>query len=271
MDTTLEIILADGEYRVDSRLIAQSLGIEHESFMRTISTYQTRIEKLGSLRFEIGARKRAVGAIQFRYALLNENQVIFLATLSRNTDRVVDFKLQLTEAFSEARQHLPSSQTSIHTLTEQFRPRALENMHRVPEGYFSVMGELFKHLYNVEAMLNRSLDEHAMIEISVGLRWSRYAREVLGIPDHVRCKYAHICQGGRVEQVWAYPVQHMTAFDKWVWFVYFPVQFPEYEQYRKRYLALPGERRGGQKGLPTARQPRLSAPFAISQQTNQTA
>ena len=57
------------------------------------------------------------------------------------------------------------------------------DLHRVPDGYFSVMGELFKHLYNLESLFNRSLDENAMIEISVGLRWSRYAREVVGIPD----------------------------------------------------------------------------------------
>jgi hypothetical protein len=48
---------------------------------------------------------------------------------------------------------------SPSTQTDTFRPRALENLHRVPDGYFSVMGELFKHLYNLEALFNRSLDE----------------------------------------------------------------------------------------------------------------
>ena len=70
-----------------------------------------------------------------------------------------------------------------HTLSDTFRPRALGNLRRVSDGYFSVMGELFKHLYSLEVLFNRSLDENAMIEISVGLRWSRYAREVVGIPD----------------------------------------------------------------------------------------
>lgn len=128
-------------------------------------------------------------------------------------------------------------QQSIHTLTEHFRPRALENLQRVPEGYFSVMGELFKHLYNLEALINRSLDENAMIEISVGLCWSRYAREVLSIPDQHRCKYAHVCLGGRVEQVWAYELHYVTTFDQWLWEVYFPRHFPDYERYRTKYLA----------------------------------
>lgn len=65
------------------------------------------------------------------------------------------------------------------------------------------MDELFKHLYNLEALLNRSLDENAMIEISVGQRWSRYAHEVLGIADQYRCNYPHCCRGGCIEQVWA--------------------------------------------------------------------
>ncbi len=76
-----------------------------------------------------------------------------------------------------------------------------------------------------------------MIEISVGQRWSRYAREVLAIPDQHRCKYTHQCQRGRSEQVWAYALQYVTTFDKWLWEVYIPRHFPEYERYRARYVA----------------------------------
>lgn len=111
-----------------------------------------------------------------------------------------------------------NAQRSLHTLTETFRLRALENLRRVPDGYFSVMGELFKHLYNLQALFQRSLDEHAMIELSVGLRWAKYAREVVNFPDQHRCKYAHsMCQGGRIEQVWAYALHYVTTFDKWLW------------------------------------------------------
>ena len=40
---------------VDSRLIAEDLGIDHESFMRTLRNYETRIEqRFGVIRFEIG-------------------------------------------------------------------------------------------------------------------------------------------------------------------------------------------------------------------------
>ena len=64
---------------VDSRLLAERLGIQHESFLKTLDTYRTQTEQaFGSLRFEIGVKKRAVGATRFRYCLLTEDQ----ATLS---------------------------------------------------------------------------------------------------------------------------------------------------------------------------------------------
>lgn len=40
---------------VDSRLVAENLGIDHESFMRTVKKYETRIEqRFGVIRFAIG-------------------------------------------------------------------------------------------------------------------------------------------------------------------------------------------------------------------------
>ena len=56
MDTALHITLTDGEHRVDSRLVAQALGIEHESLVKTITIYRSEIEELGSLRFQIGVK-----------------------------------------------------------------------------------------------------------------------------------------------------------------------------------------------------------------------
>ncbi len=47
------------------------------------------------------------------------------------------------------------------------------------------------------------------------------------------------CQGGRIEQVWTYALHYVTTFDKWLWEVYFPQHFPDYERYRARYIGLP--------------------------------
>ncbi|MBE7384392.1 MAG: Rha family transcriptional regulator [Leptolyngbya sp. SIO1E4] len=104
---------------VDSRLIAQDLGIEHRSFVKTLDKYQSRIENgFGILRFEIAEIKgRGQPA---RFAWLTEDQATFVMTLSRNTDRVVQCKLKLVKAFSAAKQVIqtviPAQQHEIEKL-----------------------------------------------------------------------------------------------------------------------------------------------------------
>ena len=54
----------DGVLVVDSRLVAERLGIEHESFLKTLDTYQSQIERaFGVLRFEIGKPPKSSGLI----------------------------------------------------------------------------------------------------------------------------------------------------------------------------------------------------------------
>jgi len=125
----------------------------------------------------------------------------------------------------------------MHRLSDAMKPRALEHLYRVPEGYFSVLGELFRHLYNLAAIMDQAMDGEAILEESVGLRWSRYAREVLGVPDQERIKYPHLCPNGRTVWAWAYPNTYLTAFTKWLWGEYFPTHFPIYHYHRAQYLA----------------------------------
>ncbi len=100
MTTDLEIISIEGEHRIDSRLVADSLGIEHKHFMETLRTYRDELDELGHMPFETdyGDTNRSQGGGRaFKYAILNEDQAIFAATLSRNTRQVVAFKLKLTK------------------------------------------------------------------------------------------------------------------------------------------------------------------------------
>lgn len=245
MDTALEITMNHGECCLDSRVLAKRLGYEHHTITRSIQRHKTRLETKSVVRQNV--EKPSEGSQGGRpevYYLLNERQCLILVGSLKKGEEAEEWHDALVDAFLQARervrqlegqQHVP---TSIHTLTQRFRPRALENMVRVPDGYFSVMGELFKHLYNVEALLNQSLDEYAMIEVSVGQRWSRYAREVLGIPDQERHRYPHLCQNDRTEHVWAYPTRYVDLFGKWLWVVYFPEQFPAYTLYRARYIGV---------------------------------
>ncbi len=88
---------------VDSRLVAEALGIKHQNLMETIKRYQAKIEEFGSFRFETETRKRDVGATTLKFCYLNENQAIFIGTLSRNTKKVVAFKSKLVQSFAYVR------------------------------------------------------------------------------------------------------------------------------------------------------------------------
>jgi phage regulator Rha-like protein len=114
----LEIQNKDGVLLVDSRLVAEALGIQHESLMRTIQNYETEISfAFGHLRFQIGTVKNTAGAVnEHKYCFLTEDQTIFLMTLSRNTEQVVQAKLNLVKAFSTAKEALKTQQTDLNTM-----------------------------------------------------------------------------------------------------------------------------------------------------------
>jgi len=101
---------------VDSRLIAMELGIEHETFMRTVKKYESKIEqRFGCIRFEIGVPDKPTGNPP-KFAWLDENQATFLMTLSRNTDQVIECKANLVDAFSAAKQIIPKLESDNETL-----------------------------------------------------------------------------------------------------------------------------------------------------------
>jgi hypothetical protein len=100
-DTSIQLVHSAGEARVDSRLIADQLGIQHESSMRLIRGYKADFEELGILRFEIG---EIIGRGQpEQYALINEDQAYLLLAYSRNTKKVRSLKVNLVKAFRDAR------------------------------------------------------------------------------------------------------------------------------------------------------------------------
>ena len=90
---------------VDSRLIADSLSIKHKNLGATIEKYKSKIESsFGAIAFETREFKTKQGnSSSERYALLNEEQATFLMTLSRNTERVVQCKVELVKAFTKAK------------------------------------------------------------------------------------------------------------------------------------------------------------------------
>lgn len=99
----LELTIVDKEPLVDSRFFSKGSDIDHRSTFRLLTGYQNQLERLGRLRFKIADVRSKKTRRQQKYALLNEDQAIFLLTLSRNTEKVVDLKLNLTVAFKKYR------------------------------------------------------------------------------------------------------------------------------------------------------------------------
>ncbi len=108
---TLTVQEKDGVLVVDSRLIAIELGIKHKSFMETIRKHEKQTEQaFGILRFETA---EIIGKGQpEKFVYLTEEQSIFMMTLSRNTERVVECKIQLVKAFSEAKKLLEKARAA---------------------------------------------------------------------------------------------------------------------------------------------------------------
>ncbi len=111
---------------VDSRLIAQELGIDHKSFLKTIKRYKSLLERhFERARFEVSDVQMPNGAIRqdISHYWLAEDQSTALMTLSKNTEQVVECKFKLVGAFSEAKKKLQQPiaskpQQQIEDLTE---------------------------------------------------------------------------------------------------------------------------------------------------------
>ncbi len=125
---------------VDSRLIAQDLGIAHKNLLETLDNYLSRIEvAFGVVRFETEKPlKGSRGGRPERVAYLTEEQATLLMTFSRNTSRVVDCKVALVQAFSQAKQVLkevvPAQAQEIERLKLELElARAQESTARTQE------------------------------------------------------------------------------------------------------------------------------------------
>lgn len=103
-DSRLELVNRKDGPRVDSRDLAQHLNKQrHQDLFELVKRYEVKLLKLGKLLFETGASTGSKTGQRERFALLNEDQAYFVLTLSRNTERTVDLKLKLIQAFAEAR------------------------------------------------------------------------------------------------------------------------------------------------------------------------
>lgn len=99
MTELIKIEEIDGEPRVDSRLIAQELGVEHKHTIEIIRRYKTKIEKYGEVTFKTAPSLNSATYQQMTVCYLNEHQSTFLVTLSRNSEKAVELKQRLVDSY----------------------------------------------------------------------------------------------------------------------------------------------------------------------------
>ncbi|MBD2812267.1 Rha family transcriptional regulator [Xenorhabdus sp. Vera] len=96
------------ESRIDSRVFAKRIGIQHKNLYELIKKNIKRLRQFGSLpSFQTEAVKEmgARGVKYRRYYLLNENQFDFMCRIvrGRNHEETTQFKLDVTKAFAKKR------------------------------------------------------------------------------------------------------------------------------------------------------------------------
>jgi phage regulator Rha-like protein len=245
MSTTTSLITVSQNVPLaDSREIADSLGIEHRSFFRMIVEYQEEIERdFGQVRFEIAAVKTETsrGTKQEKYALLTEEQTYAYMSYSKNTIQARACKRLLVKAFTEAKALLQEMRRAVQEVAQTFlkalRTRASDFLDSVADLDFIPLCELAREGYRWEELLNASLDPEAKLERSVERCWWNYARTELHLEDHVRRRYTRRLPSGRRVSVWAYSIEYLSAFRRWLREIYIPLRFPMYLRNRERRRA----------------------------------
>lgn len=183
-NTDIDVVDSGGVLVVDSRLISERLGIQHETLMRTVKRHQTRIEqKLGHLRFEVGTVTNSVGAVnETIYTLLTEPQATVVMTLSRNTEQVVECKFDLVQAFEKAKLLALSSQQATPDKPVNVLPFDV-----IDKGA-EVMGKRFGKAYE-ESLVMQNIQKHypglALPEVAAKDRSSLKSTEALLTPTQL--------------------------------------------------------------------------------------
>lgn len=116
--STLQAVEKGEKFVVDSRLIAEELGIQHKNFLATIEKYKEEIEEdLEPLAFETRLVKRPQGgSFEEKWSWLTEEQAQVLMTYSKNTEKVRQCKRSLVKAFAKAKKVIKEQSAELERL-----------------------------------------------------------------------------------------------------------------------------------------------------------
>ena len=138
------------EPRVESKLIANGLGIKHRYLVDQVDKYQDQLKGFGILRFETSKINRGRGRPE-RLVYLNENQCYAMVTLSKNTQKAVSLKFALVKAFAEAREAVAANEDYLPNYRETHN-----NVSLLVRLHGSSVPESIHHA-NLERMINKAL------------------------------------------------------------------------------------------------------------------
>jgi phage regulator Rha-like protein len=141
----IEVKQVGYELRVDSRIIAKALGVDHKSTLQLIDRHQSSLKRFGTFTFKMWKS----GGRPTRYFLLNRSQAELLLTLTRNTPESVELKVQLIIAFDEARSSLEASNTYL-----PFYHQAHDSLQTLVDSSGSSTPPAIHHM-NFEKLINR--------------------------------------------------------------------------------------------------------------------
>jgi phage regulator Rha-like protein len=85
-----------------SLLIAEGFQVEHHAVLRLVQKYEVKFQAMQTFDFQ---RQKSAGR-PTTFCMLDEAQAIFLVSLMRNSDAVVDFKARLSSEFTRMKQEL---------------------------------------------------------------------------------------------------------------------------------------------------------------------
>lgn len=108
------VSVVGGEPLASSLVIARGMRQQHASTLRLVRRHLSAIERFGGVRFEIRPFKTAGGKQSREVAMLNEQQAALLISMMRNTDEVVDFKVQLIHEFYRMRDALSQRTENLY-------------------------------------------------------------------------------------------------------------------------------------------------------------
>ena len=230
----LNIETVQSQLVIDSRLISKELGIDHKNFLETIRRHKETIETaFGELRRETYIAETPTGGNRhyFLHYWLNEEQATFVMSLSRNTEQVVQCKVNLVKAFSEAKKQLENKK----------QPKEFNNVYinrlcfsadkiKIPANHWIIFDECGKLMRFLER--NVEVNKFDLVDGSVGKCWSNYRKQQAEKGAdwlHDRAIYEHPFPDKRgSKECWAYHVNELARFRVWFQGEYIPFHLWSY-------------------------------------------